>query len=34
MGIRGHTLVGWAIISTVLVEAVTLYLRFRGGITA
>ena len=34
MGIRGHALVGWAIISTVLVEAVTLYLRFRGGITA
>src|ERR1017187_2829645 len=34
MGIRVHALVGWAIISTVLVEAVTAYLRFRGGIMA
>jgi hypothetical protein len=34
MGTRGHVVVLWTVVVTMLVEAITLYLRFRGRITA
>ena len=34
MGVRSRVLVEWTIISTLVVEAITAYLRFRGGIAA
>ena len=34
MGMRGRIVVAWTIVSTVLVEAITIYLRFRSGVRA
>jgi hypothetical protein len=34
MGIRGRIVVVWTVVSTVLVEAITIYLRFRSGVSA
>ena len=34
MGMRSRVVVVWTVVSTVLVEAITIYLRFRGGVSA
>ena len=34
MEVRGRALVGWTVISTLAVESITVYLRFRSGIAA
>lgn len=34
MGMRGRVTVVWTVVSTVLVEAITIYLRFRSGVSA
>jgi hypothetical protein len=31
---RSRVVVVWTVVSTVLVEAITIYLRFRGGVSA
>jgi hypothetical protein len=34
MGMRGRVVVVWTVVSTVLVEAITIHLRFRSGVSA
>ena len=34
MGMRSRVVVVWTVVSTVLVEAITIYLRFRSGVSA